>query len=185
MEKENEIEEFQIPKGSKFESLETKYVDTVSSNIQNFIPFIQEIFCDCWEFIKKYPNVTQLPEIKLVLVKSTTEFKQIEKQKSESAFSSEEAKLPAHALSVGNRFHVEVIIDLEFLINLLDVNLPTFILTTVSIFIHELFHSAFHLMPEQQIHDLECKAVESFLEIILPNRIKNIQVSDYYSKTKK
>jgi hypothetical protein len=170
-----------VPKGSLLEKYVNVFSDAVKNDATNFVPRMKKVFVECWRFFTQKEDITCLPQILLKLVSSHDEFMKAEQRESKKAISKEDAKLQAHAFSVGNRFQVRIYVDLEFLIGLLKYGYPTFVLNLVTIYVHEMLHTAFPQKYEQEIHDLECSLVESFLGFEVPKEFKNLRASDYYN----
>lgn len=171
-----------VPKGSRLEKYLEELPKVVKASKAQILSFLNSIFIECLEFVKQNTDIAFFPAITLKLVHTHERFKREEQRESKKATSKEVAKAPATAFVVGNRFKVRIYIDLESFINLLKFGYPTFIMNLVETYIHEILHIGYPQKDEQEIHDLECPLIETFLGIELPKEIKNLKVSDYYFK---
>jgi len=59
---------------------------------------------------------------------------------------------------------------------------PTFLLFLVETLMQEILHTIFSEKYEQEIWELQCGLVESFLGIKLPKERWNLKASDYYTE---
>lgn len=171
-----------VPKGSRLERYLKELPKVFKDNKDKILPYLQKMFIECLEFSKQNVAIMCLPQITLILVPDHEEFKKLEQAESQKASSKEEAKLPATAFTVGNKFAVRIYIDLESFVNLLKHGWATFVLNIVETYFHEILHTAFPQRFEQEIHDLQCPLIERFLDIPLPEEIKKLKASDYYSR---
>lgn len=172
-----------IPEGNRFEKYLKELEEIMKGNKSQFIPYLQSIFRDCLEHIRQNQDTLYLPpQIALILVPTSEEFKAIEQTVSKKAVSKEDAKYEARALVVGNKFAARIHIDVEKHIELLTFGGGTFILNIVETYIHEILHTAFPEKYEQEIHDMQCSLLDEFLGVKLKHETRNIEASDYYSK---
>lgn len=171
-----------VPKGSRLERYLNELPKVFKGNKNRILKYLQKMFIECLEFSKQNAGIVYLPQITLKLVHDHEEFKKLEQAESRKATSKEEAKLPATAFTVGNRFAVRIYVDIESFIDLLKHGWATFVLNIVETYFHEILHTAFPQRFEQEIHDLQCPLIERFLGIPLPEEIKKLKASDYYDK---
>lgn len=172
-----------IPEGSRLE----KYLQELpkvmkSGKAETLLSFLNDVFLECLEHIKQNVNIMYLPSITLSLVPRHEQFVKEEQLASKRAISREVVKAPVTAFVVGNMLKQHLYVDLQAFIDQLHHGYPTFIINLVETYIHEILHIAFSNRKEQEIYDLHCSMTEAFLGIELPEEIKNLKASDYYSE---
>jgi len=151
---------------------------------EDFHSFLYSVFLQCLKFLIQNIDDANLPQFTLKLVHTHEQFLEEEQRESESAAQKEVARVPSlcHAFRVGSKFRTRIYIDLQHYIDLLTQHgYPTFILNIVETYFHEILHAIFPQKYEQEIYDIHCPLLESFLGIILPEEKKKLKASDYYS----
>jgi len=170
----------EIPKGSLLEKYSEKASKTVQS--KELLPFLKDVFLDCLKFLIQKTNTEFLPQITLKLVHTHEQFEKIEKREFEKAKSDEIAKYPTRAFVIHNKFMAEVYVDVEFFISLINKGYPTFMFVLIHAYMNEILHILFPKKIEQEIYDLQCPFLETFLGIKLSKETKNLNLSNYYSQ---
>lgn len=173
-----------IPEGSRLDRYLKQLTEITKGNRDKFMPFLKIIFKDCWDFLQANPNISFPQVIGLRFVSTHERYTNLEKEASKNAAEEEIAKRQSTAFVVGSKFEKTICIDMEAYIDLLKKHgTLTFITGLVETYFHELLHSAFHTQKsEQEIYDIQCLFVEEFLDIKLPEQVKSMKASDYYSK---
>lgn len=171
-----------IPKGSRLERY-LKQLPEVMKDHKVLGLFMWKVFSECSEFLSQNYDTIKLPQFTLKIVPTHERFKLEEQRESEGAISKEVAKARVCAFVVHNKHRARVYIDLECFIEALSVGgYPTFILFLVETFLQEILHTIFPQKYEQEIWNLQCGFVESFLGIKLSEKRKKLKASDYYTK---
>ena len=171
-----------VPEGSRLEKY-LKELPEVLRDKEKAPSFLHKVFRECLDFVWQNVRIPYLPRITVKFVPSHDQFKREEERESKDSISKEAVKKPemTRSFTVGNKFSQRIYIDLKAYTDLLRFNYLTFIMNLVTTYIHEILHIGFPKRYEQEIHDLECSLVETFLGIELPKEIKNLKASDYYS----
>lgn len=121
----------------------------------------------------------------MVLVKNQAELDAIEKRISMFAHQKEKPKYPSRALIIWNKFNAKIFVNIGFFFELLkNKGYQSFIITLTDNYLHELVHYFYRSKTEQEVHDTQCKLLESFLGIILPTEAKKIQSPEFYHEEK-
>lgn len=171
-----------LPKGNRLLKYCKQLDEIINNNKNSFCPFLESIYEDCKNFLIRNEYVTWLPTIDLFFVPTHAEYLIIEKKREEGAIQKEVSVGQTYGFVVGSRFNKKFYIDMELHLNLLAYNAATFIIGLIETYIHELLHCAFNEeLLEQKIYEIQCNAVEDFLDIKYPPHVKNRRASDYYT----
>jgi len=169
-----------IPEDSRF----NKYIAEITPLFRDKIDFdkieelLKKIFEECILYIES--TGINFPTIEFLLVYNSDQYIEIERHLTQTAISKEVAKGPSTAFVIHNRFFCTMYFNIGYLLENIQLGYPSFILNLVNAYVQEILHIAFPSRREQEIHDLEFKIVEKFLETKLPNEFKNLSASDYY-----
>lgn len=178
------VELDKVPKGSRLEKYLTELPQVIKGNKNIILAFFEDAFVECLEFVKHNTKISYLPSIRLNLVKSA-EFKRQARLADKRAISREIPKNPANVIAfvVGNASQQNLFIDLEGFVDLLNFGYLTFALNLVQTYFHKILHIAYRMQrSEQEIYGLGCSMTEAFLGIELPEELKNLKETSYYSK---
>ena len=170
-----------VPEGSRLETYLRELPKVFKGDKQEVLSYLNKMFVECLKFSEQEMRFNYLPQMTLMLVTDHEEFKKLEQVESQKAKSKEESRLQATAFTVGNKFAVRIYVDLESFINMLKHGWATFVFNVVETHFHEILHAAYPQKFEQEIHDLQCPLIERFLGIPLPEEIRKLKASDYYS----
>ena len=147
--------------------------------------YTRKLFQDCFEFVKKESGANNVAPLEIALVKNQAELDAIEKRINMFAHQKEKPKYPSRALIVWNKFNAKIFVNIGFFFELLkNKGYQSFIITLADNYLHELVHYFYRSKTEQEVHDTQCKLLESFLGIILPTEAKKIQSSKFYHEEK-
>ena len=169
-----------IPEESRFH----KYIEEITAIFRAKIDFdkleelLKKVFNDCLVFLRS--SGIDFPTIEALLVYNSDQYVEIERTLTQTTISKEVAKGPSTAFVVHNRFFATIYFNIGYLLENVRLGYPSFILNLVNNYVHEILHIAFPNKLEQEIHHLEFKSVEEFLEVQLPDEFKNLKASDYY-----
>ena len=107
----------------------------------------------------------------------------IQKRIGEFAHGGEKPKHPPKAFIHWNNSVATVFVNFGYFYNILINNdCQTFIITLADTYLHELTHYFFKSRIEQEVRDIQCELLETFLGVILPTEAKAIQSSEFYYK---
>lgn len=147
--------------------------------------YTRKLFQDCFAFVKKESGANYVTPLTMVLVKNQAELDVIKKRIGMFAHQKEKPKYPSRALIVWNKFNAKIFVNIGFFFELLkNKGYQSFIITLTDNYLHELVHYFYRSKTEQEVHDTQCKLLESFLGIILPTEAKKIQSSEFYHEEK-
>jgi len=173
-----------IPKGSRLERY-LEELPKVMAEYETFLSYLKDLFMECLKSATQNTGIVSPRKIILTFAHTHEQYETEEKKEAARTVSKENAKLPSHAFVITSNFEARVCIDFEFFVDLLkDYGYPTFILNITQTYLHEILHIMFPQKYEQEIYDLQCSLLESFLGIKLPEEKKKLKASDYYSKVK-
>ena len=148
--------------------------------------YTRKLFQACFAFVKKESGANNVTPLALVLVKNQAELDAIEKRMNMLAHQREQPKYPSRALIVWNKFNAKIFVNIGFFFELLkNKGYQSFIITLTDNYFHELVHYFYRNETEQEVHDTQCKLLESFLGITLPIEAKQIQSSEFYHEEKR
>lgn len=171
-----------IPKGSRLE----RYLGELSKvmgEYETFLSYLKDVFAECLKFATKNTGIVSPRKIILRFAHTHEQYEREEKRETVRAVSKEVPALPDHAFAITSKFEARVCVDLGFYVDLLKKHgYPTFILNITQTYLHEILHVMFPRKYEQEIYDLQCSLLESFLGIKLPEEKWKLRASDYYSK---
>jgi len=173
-----------IPKGSRLERY-LEELPKVMKKYETFSSYLKDVFDECLKSATQ--NTGSPPPRKIILrfVYNHAQYEKEEKKEAARAVSKENARLPSQAFVIASKLEARVYIDFEFFFDRLkDYGYLTFILNITQTYLHEILHILFPQKDEQEIYDLQCSLLESFLGISLPEEMKKLKASDYYSKVK-
>jgi hypothetical protein len=170
-----------LPEGNRLLKYCQELKEIIENNKDAFSTFLKKIYADCMSFLCNNQYVPCFPRIDLFFVPTHQEYLTLEKKTSEGAIQKEVGVRQSYGFSVVTIFGCQIYIDAELHIDLLKHGGTTFVLGLVETYIHELLHCAFsEKLSEQKIYELQCVAVEDFLDIKLPLEHKNRKAADYY-----
>jgi hypothetical protein len=175
-----------LPKGSRMELMCNELKQIGITDICNIENFLFRLFDSCRSFVFETAKPAFNPEIELKLIYQTELFEKIKKEKEKTSIITEQParKGETTAFHVGNEFWAQIFIDVEKLFSLIENGYPTFVLNFVSDYFHEILHCCYlYLKEEQEIFDIECSLVETFLGIELSEERKKMKSGDYYEKS--
>jgi hypothetical protein len=174
----------ELPKGSRIEQLCNELRQTGIKDLDKVEAFLFKLFRSCYSYISEIGKPVFSPRIELKLIYQTELYHKMEKEKEQTSIIEEPSKSESYAFHVGNASRAQIFIDAGKLFSLLKYGYPTFVLNFVMTFFHEILHSSFlYLKNEQEIFDIECSLVEKFLGIELPEEVKKRMSKDYYEKS--
>lgn len=127
--------------------------------------FLRIIFKDCMRYLKKVLKVV-FPNIRLTIIHNTEEYDEL-CRKLDREFGV--TKPRTKALIVGSDSNACIYIDFQRHFK----GKPIDFITNLSVsYLEELVHSAYPRKSETELHEVICSVVEGFLEIKLPDKIK-------------
>ena len=172
----------EIAEGSKLPIYEQKLKLIMNNkDAKQLRSYTKKLFQDCFEFVKQESGTKTVTPLALELVKNQTELDAIENRMSMFAHQKEKPKYPSRALIVWNKFNAKIFVNIGFFFELLkNKGYQSFIITLADNYLHELVHYFYGSKTEEEVHDTQCKLLESFLGVILPTEAKKIQSSEFY-----
>ena len=175
---------FDVPKDSKLR----KYAEQLRDIIKNteykedFISFRDQLFHDCFAFVKKELKTDKYPVICVEFVYTQAEYERIEKQANQFAYQKEKPKIQTLGFTITSNFGNKIYINFEPLLGLLEKNYLTFVFNLVSTLIHEILHCFYRdSKDEQATFNLQYKLLEVFLGVTLPDEMKKTKATDYFA----
>ena len=173
----------------KKESILPRYEQELKATLQvkgcnlltELVDYSRSLFQDCLTFIKLRTNSVDTLTVKLEFLKNQADLNIIQKRISKVAHGGEKPKYPPNAFIHWNNSGATVFVNFGYFSNLLKNNdCQTFIITLADNYIHELTTYFYKSMVEQEVHDIQCELLETFLGVILPAEAKAIQSSEFY-----
>jgi hypothetical protein len=150
-----------------------------------FNNFTNQLFKDCFAFVRKELQMDAYPEITLVYVYTESEYKTLEQQLSwipQRERPTGETGAFVTTSESGNIIHL----NFEPLLDLLKERPPlvsAFIFNFVLRLTHEILHCFYvEEKSEQEIHNIQFKILEAFFGVELPDIMKKEDVSRHYRK---
>ena len=173
-----------LPEGSGMEKLSAELKKILTNDVKNLQKFLFKLFNECHKFVFENIEPVFSPQIEINLIYQTKLYEKIAKEKEKTAKIIEPGKGKSNAFHVGNNFKGEIFVDVDKLLSLMSqYGYPTFILNFVMIYFHEILHCCYlNLRTEQEIFSLECKLVEKYLGIQIPEERTNLKSKEYYKE---
>lgn len=178
---------FDIPKDSKLQKYTDELVNIIKNSKGNeaLINFRDQLFYDSFAFVRNELKTEKYPKITVDFVPTQAEYEMLEKRLSLYANQREKSTISTRGFVITNPYGNKIYINFETHLSLITVekNISAFIFNLVSTLIHEILHCFFSdLKNEQEIYDLQCNFLETFLGVILPTEMKNAKASDFYNE---
>lgn len=174
---------FDIPKDCKLRKYSEQLGDIIkhTNYKEDFNNFTDQLFYDCFAFIKNELKTDKYPFICVEFVNTQVEYERLEKQANQFAYQKEKPKISTLGFVITSNFGNKIYINFELLLGLLEKNYATFVFNLFSTLIHEILHCFYRdLKDERETYDLHCKMLEIFLGVTLPNEMKKAKATDYY-----
>lgn len=175
-----------IEEGSKLPEYEQKLSLILKNRDDKQLnSYTKKLFQDCFAFVKQEFKTETVTPLGLELIKNQAELDAIRKRISILIPQREKPKYPPRAFIVGNKFNAKIFVNIGFFFDLLaNKGCQSFIITLTDNYLHEIVHYFYRSKTEQEVHDIQCNLLESFLGITLPIEAKKVQSSEFYHEGK-
>jgi predicted Zn-dependent protease with MMP-like domain len=176
---------FDVPKDCKLQKYSEQLRDIIVNHTnykEDFDNFIDQLFKDCFAFVKSELRTDKYPLICVEFVSSQVEYQLLERQSNQIATQKEKPKIATLGFALTtDSFGNKIYINFEPLMRLLEENSVAFVFNLVLTLVHEILHCFYRdSKNEQETLDLSHKMLEIFLGVTLPSEMKEPK-ADYYT----